>query len=308
MPPAPLKVAVIGAGYFGRFHAEKLASRNDATLVAVVDADAPRAAEIAGKYGLAPRTDYRDLAGQVDAVTIAAATTAHFAIARHFLERGVHCFVEKPIATNVAEARQLVDLAAEHRRVLQVGHIQRVLFNALGGARAVSAPRLLEAIRVAPYRTRATDVGVVLDLMIHDIDLAFAAFGGEVVSVAATGGRIVSPSEDYCAARLGFSGGQVAHLTASRVSPATERVLRIHGPQGQATLDLQGRSIAVLRRGADGALAREDRSAPPGDDLASELGGFLDCVRNGGRPIADGGDGLRALDVAMRIIDQIGRG
>lgn len=305
MPPAPLKVAVIGAGYFGRFHAQKFAALPDVRLVAVADPDLERARAAAAAHGAEACADHRALEGRVDAVSIAAATTVHFPIARFFLERDVHCFVEKPIATTVEEARTLVDLAARQRRILQVGHIQRVLFNALGGRALVRRPRLVEAARVAPYRTRATDVGVVLDLMIHDIDLALAAIDGDVVNVMAAGGAVVSRSEDYCSARLIFAGGEAASLTASRVCPETERTMRIYGPEGQATLDLQRRTAAILRKDG-GTLVRDDRTAEAGDDLASELAGFVASIRTGARPIADGTDGLRALDVATRILAQIG--
>lgn len=304
MPPAPLKVAVIGAGYFGRFHAQKFAALPDVRLVAIADSDEARARDAAAANGTEATHDYRLLAGRVDAVSIAAATTVHFPIAQFFLDRGVHCFVEKPIGTTVEEARTLVELAAQRQRVLQVGHIQRVLFNALGGRSLVRAPQLIEAVRVAPYRTRATDVGVVLDLMIHDIDLALALIDGEVVDVTATGGAVVSPSEDWCSARLIFAGGQVASLTAGRICPETERTMRIYGPDGQATLDLQRRSAAILRRNGQ-TLVREDRNADAGDDLAGELAGFVASIRTGARPLADGTDGLRALDVAMRVLARI---
>jgi predicted dehydrogenase len=305
MPPA-LKVAVVGAGYFGRFHAEKLAAMPGVTLVAVADADAERAAAVAKPLGAAPLASHLPLEGKVDAVTIAAATSAHFAIARFFLERGVHCFVEKPIATTTDEAAALVDLAARRKLVLQVGHIQRVLFAALDARTLVERPRFAEAVRAAPYKARATDVGVVLDLMIHDIDLALALFGEPVSAVAASGGRVVSATEDWCNARLTFASGAVASLTASRVSDALARSMRIFGPAGSATIDLQARRAVAIRRTADGTLAREERSAPGGDDLTAELAGFVASIRDGAPPLASGADGLAALDVATRIIAQLG--
>jgi len=304
MPPE-LKVAVVGAGYFGRFHAEKLAATAGTRLVAVVDSDAPRAAAVAAPLGVEALADHRALEGRVDAVSIAAATSVHFAIARFFLERGVHCFVEKPIATTTDEAAALVDLAARRRLVLQVGHIQRVLFAALDARTLVARPRYLEAVRAAPYKTRATDVGVVLDLMIHDIDLALALLGGPVTGVAATGGRVASASEDWCNARLTFASGAVASLTASRVSDALARSMRIQGPEGSATIDLQARRAVAIRRAADGTLAREERIAPASDDLATELAGFIASIRDGVPPLASGADGLAALDVATRILEQL---
>lgn len=305
MPPA-LNVAVVGAGYFGRFHAEKLAATAGAKLVAVVDSDLPRAAAAAAPLGIEAVGDHRALEGRVDAVSIAAATSVHFAIARFFLERGVHCFVEKPIATTTDEAAALVDLAQRRKLVLQVGHIQRVLFAALEAGSLVASPRHVEAVRAAPYKTRATDVGVVLDLMIHDIDLVLALLGGPVTAVTATGGRVVSTSEDWCNARVTFGSGAVASLTASRVSDALARTMRIHGDAGSATIDLQARRAVAIRRTADGSLAREERNAPAGDDLAAELAGFIASIRDGTPPLASGADGLAALDVATRIIAQIG--
>jgi predicted dehydrogenase len=304
MSPA-LKLAVIGAGYFGRFHAEKLAAIPGVALAAVVDAELARAAAVGGPLGALALASHLPLDGKVDAVTIAADTSAHFEIARFFLARGVHCFVEKPIATTNAEAAALIDLATKGGIVLQVGHIQRVLFAALDAHRLVERPRYVEAVRAAPYKVRATDVGVVLDLMIHDIDLALALLGGPVTAIAATGGRVVSASEDWCNARLSFASGAVASLTASRVSDALARTMRILGPAGSATLDLQARRAVAIRKAPDGTLAREERSAAAGDDLAAELAGFVASIRDGTPPLASGADGLAALDVATRILAQL---
>jgi predicted dehydrogenase len=304
MPPA-LKVAVIGAGYFGRFHAEKLAAMPATMLTAVVDADLQRAEAVARPLQVPALASHRALEGNVDAVTIAAATSAHFEIARYFLERGVHCFVEKPIATTTAEAATLVGLSAQRRLVLQVGHIQRVLFAALDARSLVERPRFVEAVRAAPYKVRATDVGVVLDLMIHDIDLVLALFDEPVTDVRASGARVVSASEDWCNARITFASGAAASLTASRVSDAIARHLRVFGDTGSAAIDLQGRRAVAIRKGADGTLATEERIARAGDDLAAELAAFLASIREGVPPLASGADGLAALDVATRILAQL---
>ena len=304
MPPA-LKVAVVGAGYFGRFHAEKLAAIPGVTLVAVADADPARATAVGGPLGAEALASHVMLDGTVDAVTIAAATSAHFEIARFFLERGVHCFVEKPIATTAAEAAALVELAARRQLVLQVGHIQRVLFAALDARALVDRPHFAEAVRVAPYKVRATDVGVVLDLMIHDIDLVLALFGAPVTDVTARGARVMSATEDWCNARLTFAGGAVASLTASRVSDAVQRSIRVFGAAGSAAIDLQARRAVAVRKSADGTLATEERIAPAGDDLAAELAGFAASIRDRVPPLASGADGLAALDVATRIIAQL---
>src|SRR5262249_29416729 len=253
--------------YFGRFHAEKLRAMPSVMLTAVVDTDRQRAASVAQPLGVAAFESHVALKNDVHAVTIAADTSAHFEIARFFLERGVHCFVEKPIAATAAEAATLVELAARRQLVLQVGHIQRVLFAALNARALVERPHFLEAVRAAPYKVRATDVGVVLDLMVHDIDLMLALFGEPVIAVSASGGRVVSATEDWCSARLTFASGAVANLTASRVSDTITRRVRVFGDAGSATIDLQARRAVAIRKRGDGTLSTEERTAPGGDDL-----------------------------------------
>lgn len=298
------RVAVVGAGHFGRFHASKFAQMPTCRLVAVVDVSHERAAA-AAPPGVEAITDFRALLGKVDAVSIVAPTSLHFDIAHWFLDRDVHAFVEKPITETATQAQALIELAARRKLVLQIGHIQRVLLRRLNLAALGVSPRLIQATRVHPYRPRAVDVGVVLDLMIHDIDLVLALKGQVPTAVRAAGASIVSSTEDYASARLEFADGSEAHLTAARVSPAVERVLRIFGPEGSIQADLQARRATIVRPNHAGAVQEETVAAPPGDDLEAELSEFVDCIVNTRRPIVDGEAGLRALSVAVEIMRQI---
>jgi predicted dehydrogenase len=298
------RLAVIGAGYFGRFHAEKLARLPTCRLLAVVDISQERAAA-AAPPGVEPLTDFRALAGKVDAVSIAAPTSLHFELAHWFLERGIHTFIEKPITETTAQAQLLIEQAARRKLVLQIGHIQRVLLRRLNLTALGVSPRLIQATRVHPYRPRAIDVGVVLDLMIHDIDLVLALNSQKLAAVSAVGERVVSSTEDYASARLEFADGSEAHLTAARISPAVERIMRIFGPEGSIQVDLQARRATVIRADRSGAVREETLTAPAGDDLASELSEFVDCVVNASRPTVDGEAGLRALSIAIEVLRQI---
>jgi predicted dehydrogenase len=300
------RVAVIGTGHFGRYHAQKFAAMPECRLVAVVDVSAERA-RAAAPAGVEALADYRALAGKVDAVSVAVPTSQHFEVARWFLERGVHVFLEKPITETVAQAEALIDLAARRRLALQVGHIQRVLLRSLNVAALGVTPRAIQATRAHPYRPRALDVGVVLDLMIHDIDLVLALNQGPIASVVATGGAVLSATEDYAMARLVFADGCAASLTASRVSPAVERTMRLFGPEGSIAVDFQARKATVIRADGGAGVAESTVAAPAGDDLHSELSEFVACVTHDRQPIVDGAAGLRALGVAIDIIAQIKR-
>lgn len=296
-----LRTAVIGAGYFGRFHAQKYAAMDRATLIAIVDADRTRASAVAAETGSEALADHRDLRGRVDAVSIAAPTSLHHELARWCLDQGLHVFVEKPIATTVEEGLDLVERAQARNLVLQVGHIQRVLFRAFDIAHRMPHPRHVELTRIHPYRPRAVDVGVVLDLMIHDIDLALAAMRAPVASVEATVGTLVSKSEDFASARLRFADGRTAQLTASRIASRVEREMRLFAADGVMSVDLQARK-AVIARPRAGDLANEDVTLPPGDDLASELSGFVASIIDGAPPLVSGEDGVAALAVARDIL------
>jgi len=305
------KCAVVGVGYLGRFHARKYAAIDSVELVAVVDIDEDAARRSAEECDCRALTDYRDLIGEVDAVSIAVPTARHFDIARDFLDAGVHVLLEKPIASTLDEARALTRLAHERDVVFQIGHLER--FNAafleLGGSQL--NPLFIESHRVAPFKPRGTDVNVVLDLMIHDIDLILGMVDSPVSSLAASGTSVLSDELDIVNARLEFDNGCVANVTSSRVSVKTERRMRIFERDAYISIDFQNCGLAVHRIGdremfpGVPEILREESSFEHNDALKLEIEAFVSSVREGGPAVVTGEDGLRALETAMRICAMI---
>ncbi len=303
-----IRTAVIGLGHFGRFHAEKYARLAQSQLIGVVDADAARAAEAARKLKCEPFTDYRALFGKVDAVSVVVPTQMHHDVALACLNAGIHVLIEKPITETLDQADALIRAAADRQRVLQVGHLQRFLLQRLGADAVIRNPLYIEAVRIAPYKPRGTDVGVTLDLMIHDIDMVLALVRSPVIAVDAVGAPVVSPTEDIANTRLRFANGCVANITASRVSLKTERKMRIFQRDAYVSIDLHNRKYTVLRKGSGKAwfpglppIDRDERSFAEGDDLEAEIAAFLESVANGTPPLVTGEDGRRALETAMRV-------
>ena len=307
------RVAVIGAGYLGRFHAQKYASLEACELVAVVDPRADVCESVAAELRTAPLAEHQSLlGGQVDAVSIVTPTPAHFAIARDFLEAGVHVLVEKPITETAAQARELIAIAARRGKLLQVGHLERFNAAILAAEPYLSNPRFIECQRLAPFKERGTDVSVVLDLMIHDIDIVQNIVGTEIESIEAIGTRVFSQDTDIANARLRFADGCIANVTASRVSVKTERKLRLFRDDAYVSIDLQQKILTVIRKREGGAAAPgglpvtiEEQSFEQGDALRTEIESFLDCICLGRRPVVSGEDGLRALETAMRITAEL---
>ncbi|MEM9783898.1 MAG: Gfo/Idh/MocA family oxidoreductase, partial [Pseudomonadota bacterium] len=282
------RVAVIGAGYFGGLHAEKYATEDRAELTAVVDTDTDRAREVADRHGVRALSDYRSLPGEVDAVSIAVPTAAHHEVARFFLDNGVHVLVEKPFTTTIQEADDLIRRARARGLVLQVGHLERFFCELCGLRRRVTTPLFIEALRIAPFKPRGVDVSVVLDLMIHDIDLISALVGAPVASVDAVGAPVLSAHEDIVNARLAFENGCVATITTSRVAFKSERRLRVFQPEGLLSIDLLKRRIASVRMVESDHGSRcsvEEQEFGEHDALRAEIRGFLDAVEHGTEPL-----------------------
>ena len=297
-----LRAAVIGAGYMGKFHAEKLAACEGAALAAVIDADAARAKEIGAALGAAHATDYRAWLGKIDAACIAVPTELHERVARDCLEAGVHVLIEKPLARTLAEADALLAAARAKGLVLQVGHLQR--FNPAFRALAAQPGRALfiDIERLAPFKGRGTDVDVILDLMIHDLDLALALAEAPVAQVSACGFRVLTEAIDIANARIEFADGCVASLSASRVSQAPVRKLRVFRHDGYVSADLQGQRLRHVRRAAGGAAIEErEETFDRADELAAQTDAFVRAVREGGAPRVSGEDGRAALALALRI-------
>jgi predicted dehydrogenase len=306
-----IRAAVIGVGYLGRFHAQKYAQLETCELVAVVDGREEVRNAVAAEVKSRAVSDYRELLGNVDAVSVVTPTPAHFAIADAFLEAGAHVLVEKPITETPEQARALIARAQDKHRILQVGHLERFNAAILAAEPHLSTPRFMECQRLAPYKERGTDVNVVLDLMIHDIDLVQSLARSEIVSIDAIGTPVFSGEIDIANARIRFANGCVANTTASRVSMKTERKLRIFEDAAYISLDLQQKILTLIRKreGVPQAgqlpVSIEEANLEQGDALKSEIESFLDCIRNDRKPIVSGEDGLRALETAIRITEQV---
>ena len=304
-----LRAAVIGVGYLGRFHAEKYAANSGAELVAVADIDPARARAVAAALGVEAVTDHRALLGRIDCASVAVPTQLHHAVAGDLLEAGVDVLVEKPLTSTVAEGKALVELAVRRERVLQVGHLERFnpAIRALDGV--LREPRFIECHRLAPFSERGTDVDVVLDLMIHDLDVILSMMPSALRSVEAVGVPVLTTSVDIANARLRFANGGIANVTASRVSLKRERKLRIFQPDAYLSVDYGERRVLICRRepGPDGqpALSLEEREVPEADALGSEIDAFLRAVRERETPPVTGWDGLRALEVAHVIRESL---
>ena len=285
-----MKLAVIGAGHMGRFHAEKFSRLPGVELAAVVDRDAARATV----------SDYRTVIGKIDAAVVAVPTDLHHEVARACLERGVHVLVEKPLAATLAEADDLVDLAAKKDLVLQVGHVQRYssAFRAL--AARVDRPLYIDAERLAGFKQRGAEVDVILDLMIHDLDLALSLARVEVSAVSACGFRVLTSDIDIASARVEFANGCVADLSSSRVSQAVVRKFRVFQPGLYASADLQGGRLRYVRQ-SEGAIQETEETHAGGDALEAQAQAFLEAVQKRNPPAVDGVEGRRVLKLALDI-------
>jgi predicted dehydrogenase len=327
-----LRVGVVGVGALGRHHARILSEMPDVKLTAVADSHVQRGQEVAAKCRTRWVADYRDLLTEVDAASVVVPTLAHLPVAAEFLRRGVPVLVEKPLADTLSAARELVSLAERHDAILQVGHIER--FNPAWQAALpwLAAPKYVRAERLSPFTFRSTDIGVVLDLMIHDLDLVLSIVRSPLHSVEAFGVALMGPHEDMVQARLRFQNGCIADLTASRLHPQARRSMQVWSRSGCVSVDLHQRTVArfspaaALRHG-ESPIARAQRpgadlealknsvfgqwietadaAVPHQDALTAELTSFLDCVRQQRRPIVDGETALSALVAADRVLQQV---
>jgi predicted dehydrogenase len=301
-----VRAAVVGCGHFGRHHADKYAACAGARLVAVVDRDAAAARRLAERLGVLALTDPEDLPGLADAASVAVPTSSHVEVAIRLLEGGLHVLVEKPLATTLADASALIALAATHERILQVGHLERFNAAVLALSDVIDRPLFIESHRIAPFSERGTDVDVVLDLMIHDIDLIQLLVGRPLAALDAVGVPVLSGRDDIANARLRFAGGCVANVTASRVSFKSERRMRLFQRDAYISIDFSAGSATVARRdpaasGIVPGIALEQRALGANDALMLEIEAFVAAIR-GERPVAvSGEDGRLALDTALQI-------
>ena len=305
-----LKTAVIGVGYLGRFHAQKYSGITDSELIAVVDVDLESAQNIADELEVPFYTDYHEVLDKADAVSIVVPTVLHYETAKAFLKNGVHVLLEKPFAANIEEAEELEQLSRDMNVRLQIGHLER--FNPVFTEfqQLIDQPKFIENIRIAPFPKRGTDVDVILDLMIHDIDLVMAVVGEYPESVEGTGVNIITSTTDLANARLRFPSGCIADLTASRVSDKAERKMRIFQSGLYLSLDYgtgQARKLQVDPEAVPDpdTLRPESYQLEKGDALLAEIESFISVVREGKKPKVTGQDGLNAMRVAWQIKEQL---
>lgn len=307
-----LRAAVIGVGYLGRFHAQKYAALSAAhrgvELVGVVDAHAETAQRVAKELGVAAFTDYRELlaGGKIDLVSVASTTETHHAVARDCLAAGVHVLAEKPITVTVAQADELIALADAKHLVLQVGHLERFNPAWLAVKDQIKRPVFIEAHRMAPFKARGIDVSVVLDLMIHDLDLILPLVASPVADLRASGVSVLTDGIDIANARIEFANGCVANLTASRTSTASLRRLRVFQHHEYISVDFGDRRIGISRRRealveGEEPIDTETFQQAPGDALMTEIEAFVAAVTNGTAPVVSGREGRDALAIALEI-------
>ncbi|MBV9009985.1 MAG: Gfo/Idh/MocA family oxidoreductase [Verrucomicrobia bacterium] len=302
-----LRVGVVGVGHIGANHARIYAETPDADFTAVYDIDADRGEEIAHKFNVRAASSLEHFSTLVDAASVATPTHAHFAVARELLARGKHLLIEKPITENTAHARELSRGAAEKRLVLQVGHVER--FNPVLSAleERLTHPRFIEAHRLSPYPNRSTDISVVLDLMIHDLEIILHLVRAPVESIDAVGVPVLSKSEDIANARLRFAGGCVANITSSRISPERMRKIRVFQEDAYLSLDYQTQTGEMYRR-AHGQITREAVAIAKEEPLRQQLASFVQCAMTGGEPKVSGSHAAAALELAVEISRRIEQG
>ncbi|NEX20369.1 Gfo/Idh/MocA family oxidoreductase [Thiorhodococcus mannitoliphagus] len=301
-----LRVGVVGVGYLGRFHALIYSRIPHVHLVGVVDTDPARARAVADEAGCRSFPAIDQLAEEVDAVSVVVPTTAHLEASGPFLKRGIHVLLEKPIAPSLEEGAEIVRLAGAHGAILQVGHVERFNAGVMALAERIRSPLYLEAQRMGGFVERATDVDVVSDLMIHDIDIILSLVASEISSISAVGASVLTEHVDIANARLEFANGAVANVVASRVSDKPTRRIRVFQGGAYLALDFVEQTIDVAApRAVEGAerpeIVREQIKVEPVKPLDQEIAAFVRCVQEGKPPLVDGPTGLEALKVALEV-------
>ena len=302
-----LRVGVVGVGHIGKNHARLYAASAAGEFAAVFDTDAAKAREIAQEFGVVAADSLDHFCERVDAVSVATPTNSHYEIARSLLERGKHLLIEKPIAENPAEATALAELAAQRQLVLQVGHVER--FNPVLSALEdrLTHPRFIEAHRLSPYPNRSTDIGVVLDLMIHDLEIILHLVRSPVETIDAVGVPVLSRGEDIANARLRFENGCVANITSSRISPEKMRKIRVFQEDAYLSLDYQSQTGEIFRRSAKG-IERSEVEIEREEPLKRQLESFIECAATGRAPKVSGFQATAALELAVEITKRIATG
>lgn len=306
-----LNVAVIGVGYLGQYHAQKYAQLPECNLLAVVDSDYERAQAIAQTYETQALTDITPILDQLDAVSVVVPTRAHYDVVEPLLKAGIDVLIEKPITSTVAQADALIELAAKEKRILQVGHLER--FNPVITAVTplLESPKFIETVRISPFKGRGTDVNVILDLMIHDLDLVHALIQAPHTHLSAVGTDVFTDQHDIANARIQYQNGCVANVTASRISLKQERKLRIFQHNAYISCDLGAKSLNIYKKQSEGAVASptdiliDQQNFADTDVLLEEIKAFIRAVQTRETPVVTGEHGRQALATALAITEAI---
>jgi len=302
-----IRSAVIGVGYLGKFHAQKYAQLPDSELVAVCDTNLTTAQELAAQLGTQAVNNIDAILAQVDALSIVVPTQQHYSIAKKCLMAGKHILLEKPMTTTVAQAQELVEIANEQNVVFQIGHLERFNPAILALENVLETPMFIESHRVAPFNPRGADVNVILDLMIHDIDIILDIVDAEVTHIDAKGVAVLSKDTDIANARLKFANGCVANVTASRAGMKSERKMRVFQHNAYISVDFQNKKLGIHRKGKGeqfpgiANIDSQEQVFEQGDALNAEIASFLNCIKQGSKPKVSGEAGMRALAAAIEI-------
>ncbi len=311
-PTSKIRVGVVGAGRIGGHHARILSKIPGVELVAVCDTNLWRAQLAAWQCNTVAARDYKDVLKQVDAMVVAVPTPLHAEVGKEILGRGIHCLIEKPLAASVEEARELLDLSAEKKVVLQVGHVERFNPAVLEAIQHVRNPRYITVERLGPYDPRVAHIGVVLDLMIHDLDILLTLVGSEVDSLEAVGAHLLSEHEDIANVRVRFKTGCIADLTASRISLEKSRKLRVFQPDSYISLDYGSSALKIYRKKTEHIKSLKDieiirPKLDTTEPLKKEHLHWLDCIRHNRKPWPSGERGVEALKLALQVSDELER-
>lgn len=306
-----IKAGVIGVGYLGRFHAQKYASLENVDLIGVADTDPKQAEKVAKECGSAPFTDYKELLKKVDAVSIVVPTTYHHKVALDCIDQNVDMLLEKPMTVTTEEAEEVVEKAEEKKLVLQVGHLERFNPAVLAIKPFLTAPVFIESNRITTFKNRGVDVDVVLDLMIHDIDIILSIVQSPILDIHTIGAPVATQTTDIANARLIFENGATANITVSRVSRVNTRKMRIFQPNSYINVDFANKKVMTIELQdelMENGMPKQDvkvKKFPQSDALKDEVVHFINCVEKRSRPMVSGYEGKQALDVALQVIRQI---
>ena len=299
-----IKVSVIGVGHLGYHHARVLKSMKGVDLVSICDNDRNNRGKACRDFKVIGVSDYRDVVGDVDCVSIAVPTVNHYQLAKYFLNSGKDIFIEKPICTTVSQAKKLIELARENRKILQVGHIERFNPAMLAAEKYIKKPLFIESHRISAFKTRVKDIGVVLDLMVHDIDIILQLTGSKIKKIDATGIPVLTGFEDIANARIVFESGCIANITVSRISFKNMRKLRIFQKNAYISVDFTGPEVDIFeKKGKE--INRVDCRIVKTEPLFNELESFISTVRNRRKPKVTGEHGKNALEIAVKVTRMI---